>query len=140
MVSNEINNLRDQSSLYYLHPKQNGYTLNWDVQRTIYEHLFYDTVRIFLPRGGPWGRGPWTIQRLEVHNDIQLNLNCGEMTALITQPELDPQSNGRALDEIFFEDYGFNAIYRTNNSSIVAERYQQAMKVEGCVIVESGHR
>jgi len=58
---------------------------------------------------------------------------------LITQPELDPQSNGRALDEIFFEDYGFNAIYRTNNSSIVAERYQQAMKVEGCVIVESGH-
>ena len=62
------------------------------------------------------------------------------MTALITQPELDPQSNGRALDEIFFEDYGFNAIYRTNNSSIVAERYQQAMKVEGCVIVESGHR
>ena len=62
------------------------------------------------------------------------------MTALITQPELDPQSNGRALDEIFFEDYGFKAIYRTNNSSIVAERYQQAMKVEGCVIVESGHR
>ena len=44
LVSNEINNLRDQSSLYYLHPKQNGYTLNWDVQRTIYEHLFYDTV------------------------------------------------------------------------------------------------
>ena len=34
------------------------------------------------------------------------------MTALITQPELDPQSNGRAIDEIFFEDYGFNAIYR----------------------------
>ena len=57
LVSNEINNLRDQSSLYYLHPKQNGYTLNWDVQRTIYEHLFYDTVRIFLPRGGPWGHG-----------------------------------------------------------------------------------
>ena len=44
--------------------------------------------------------------------NFQLNLNCGEMTALITQPELDPQSNGRAIDEIFFEDYGFNAIYR----------------------------
>ena len=80
------------------------------------------------------------LSNASVHKDIQLNLNCGEMTALITQPELDPQSNGRALDEIFFEDYGFNAIYRTNNSSIVAERYQQAMKVEGCVIVESGHR
>ena len=36
----------NQSSLYYLHPKQNGYTLNWDVQRTIYEHLFYDTVNL----------------------------------------------------------------------------------------------
>ena len=105
-----------------------------------------NNLRTFILRHGKniftswWTVGPWTIQRLEVHNDIQLNLNCGEMTALITQPELDPQSNGRALDEIFFEDYGFNAIYRTNNSSIVAERYQQAMKVEGCVIVESGHR
>jgi len=59
LVSNEINNLRDQSSLYYLHPKQNGYTLNWDVQRTIYEHLFYDTVRMTR-----WSVGPWTIQRL----------------------------------------------------------------------------
>ena len=79
-----------------------------------------------------------TEAKFKIH--FQMNLNCGEMTALITQPELDPQSNGRALDEIFFEDYGFKAIYRTNNSSIVAERYQQAMKVEGCVIVESGHR
>ena len=43
-VSNEIETCRDKSSLYHLSPKHNGYTINWNVQRTIYEHLFYDTV------------------------------------------------------------------------------------------------
>ena len=110
-VSNEIETCRNKSSLFYLSPKDNGYTVNWDVQRTIYEHLFYDT----------------------------LNLNCADLTAVVSEPEMDPLSNQRTLDELFFEDYGFKALYRCNNSAIVSSRYNQMSKTEGCVIVESGH-
>ena len=110
-VSNEIETCRNKSALFYLSPKENGYTVNWDVQRTIYEHIFYDT----------------------------LNLDCADMAAVVTQPEMDPLANQRTLDELFFEDYGFKALYRCNNSAVVASRYQSMSKSEGCVIVESGH-
>jgi len=39
LVSDEIYGHRDQTSLFYLSPKQNGYTLNWDVQRTVWAQL-----------------------------------------------------------------------------------------------------
>ena len=110
-VSNEIDTCRNKSALFYLSPKENGYTVNWDVQRTIYEHIFYDT----------------------------LNLDCANMAAVVTEPEMDPLANQRTLDELFFEDYGFKALYRCNNSAVVASRYQAMSKSEGCVIVESGH-
>ena len=58
----------------------------------------------------------------------------------MTEPELDPLENQRTIDELFFEDYGFKAIYRTNNSHIVSDRYNAMSKTDGCVIVESGHR
>ena len=44
LVSDEIISHRDQSSLFYLYPHQNGYLLNWDVQRTIWDYLFHDKV------------------------------------------------------------------------------------------------
>ena len=83
-VSSEIETCRNKSALFYLSPKENGYTVNWDVQRTIYEHVFYES----------------------------LNLNCSELAAVVTEPEMDPIANQRTIDELFFEDYGFKAIYR----------------------------
>lgn len=111
LVSDEIGTHRDQSSLFYLNPTQNGYTLNWDVQRTVWEHIFYD----------------------------RLMIDCGEMCAVVTEPELDPLSNQKAMDEVFFEDYGFKSLCRVNPSNIVADRYREISKTDGCIIVESGH-
>ena len=72
-----------------------GYIVNWDVQRTIWEHIIRDNLKI----------------------DPQ------EFTAVVTEPQFDPISNQRALDEVFFEDYGFSAIYRSNTTTIVADRF-----------------
>lgn len=73
-----------------------GYIVNWDVQRTVWEHVIRD----------------------------KLKMDPTEYTAVITEPQFDPIANQRALDEVFFEDYGFSAIYRSNTTSIVADRFQ----------------
>lgn len=111
LISDEIKSYRDKSSLFYLYPHDNGYTLNWDVQRTVWEHIIHD----------------------------KLLLECTNLTAVVTEPEFDPQSNQRAIDEIFFEEYGFKGLCRINGSNIVSDRYAILSKAEGCVIVESGH-
>ena len=67
-------------------------------------------------------------------------IDCAEMCAVVTEPELDPLSNQKAIDEVFFEDYGFKSLCRVNPSNIVADRYRQISKTDGCIIVESGHR
>lgn len=79
-------------------------------------------------------------RRIIYYYFTQLMLDCPELTAIVTEPEFDPLANQRAIDEVFFEEYGFKAIYRVNPSNIVADRYRSISKTEGCVIVESGHR
>ena len=39
-ISNQIDNCKDCSSLFYLLPFQKGYLLNWDVQRQIWDYVF----------------------------------------------------------------------------------------------------
>ena len=39
-VANEIDNCRDMSGLFYQLPMQKGFLVNWDTQRTVWEHLF----------------------------------------------------------------------------------------------------
>jgi len=111
VVSDEIHKERDTASLFQLSPMRKGYIVNWDVQRTIWEHIIRDKLKI----------------------------DPSEFTAVVTEPHFDPISNQRAIDEVFFEDYGFSAIYRSNNTTIVADRFMELSKSFGCVIVEVGH-
>jgi actin-related protein 6 len=52
LISDEIKSYRDKSSLFYLYPHDNGYTLNWDVQRTVWEHIIHDKVKITIKLTG----------------------------------------------------------------------------------------
>lgn len=56
---------------------------------------------------------------------------------------MDPLSNQKAIDEVFFEEYGFKGLKRITATNLVADRYAEVMAAKtgaGSVIVESGFR
>ena len=67
-----------------------GYLVNWDVQRQVWEHTFGKDA---------------------------LNLECEETNVVFAEPYFDFSSIQEALNEIFFEEYNFKAILRTNGKS-----------------------
>ena len=82
-------------------------------------------------------------EKIGVELKFQLKLDCTDVTAIVTEPEMDPLSNQKAIDEVFFEEYGFNGLKRVTATNLVADRYAEAMAQktgDGSVIVESGFR
>ena len=64
-----------------------GYLVNWDVQRQVWEHMFGKEV---------------------------MNLEPPDTSIVITEPFFNFGSIQEAMNEVFFEEYQFQAIHRTN--------------------------
>lgn len=45
-IANEIDQCRDMSGLFYQLPLQKGFLVNWDIQRTIWDHLFNKKLQV----------------------------------------------------------------------------------------------
>lgn len=69
-----------------------GYLVNWDVQRQVWEHTFGKEV---------------------------MNLEPPETSIIITEPYFNFGSIQDAMNEVFFEEYQFQAIHRTNGKNEV---------------------
>lgn len=90
-VGDQIDDCKDLSGLYYLLPFQKGYIVNWEIEKQVWDYLFGKDV---------------------------LKVNFSETTLLITEPQFNFLSIQEAMEEIFFEDYQFKAIYRTNATQL----------------------
>ena len=64
-----------------------GYLVNWDVQRQVWDHTFGKDV---------------------------MNLDYEDTNVILAEPYFDFSSIQEAMNEIFFEEYNFKAILRTN--------------------------
>lgn len=64
-----------------------GYLVNWDVQRQIWEHVFSKDVNSLEP---------------------------SETTMVITEPYFNFSAIQESMNEVFFEEYKFKALHRTN--------------------------
>uniref|UniRef100_H2YY43 Actin-related protein 6 n=1 Tax=Ciona savignyi TaxID=51511 RepID=H2YY43_CIOSA len=112
-VSNQIDGCKDYSSLFYVLPFQKGYLVNWDVQRQVWDHVFGKDV---------------------------LNLKCNESNIVITEPHFNFGSIQEAMNEIFFEEYEFQSILRTNASTLSSHKYNNDNPGEECcVVVDCGY-
>uniref|UniRef100_F6TKA5 Actin-related protein 6 n=1 Tax=Ciona intestinalis TaxID=7719 RepID=F6TKA5_CIOIN len=107
-ISNQIDACKDYSSLFYVLPFQKGYLLNWDVQRQVWDHVFGKDV---------------------------LNLKCNESNIVITEPHFNFASIQEAINEIFFEEYEFQSILRTNSSTLSSHKYAADNPGEDCCLV-----
>ncbi|XP_033113780.1 actin-related protein 6-like [Anneissia japonica] len=111
-ICNQIDDCKDLSSLFYVLPFQKGYLVNWDVQRQVWDHVFGKDV---------------------------MNLDCSESTIIITEPYFNFLAIQEAMNEIFFEEYKFDAILRTNAGSLSAyKRIEDDKAHKCCLVVDSG--
>ncbi|KAJ8032214.1 Actin-related protein 6 [Holothuria leucospilota] len=112
-IGNQYEDCRDLSGLYYLLPFQKGYLVNWDVQRQVWEHIFGKEV---------------------------MNLEPPETSIIITEPYFNFGSIQDAMNEVFFEEYQFQAIHRTNAGTLSAFRCKKEPPKElCCMVVDSGY-
>jgi len=80
-VGEEASTLR--SSLEVSYPMENGIVRNWDDMRHVWNHTFFDKLKID-PK----------------HSKI-----------LLTEPPMNPKKNREKMIQEMFEQYGFNAVY-----------------------------
>jgi actin-related protein 6 len=86
-VGDQIEDCRDLSSLFYVLPFQKGYLVNWDHQKTVWDHLFGKQC---------------------------FNLQPEQLRFIVTEPYFNFASIQEGLSEIFFEEYGFKSLLRTH--------------------------
>lgn len=89
-IGDQINDCRDASGLYYILAFQRGYLVNWDVQKTLWDHMFSSAATNFSE------------------------------PLIITEPQLNFTSVQEAITEIFFEEYECKWLFRTTAADLSA--------------------
>ncbi|KAJ8925243.1 hypothetical protein NQ315_001430 [Exocentrus adspersus] len=111
-VGNQIDECRDCSGLYFLLPCERGYITKWDVQKPVWDYVFSKNV-------------------------CPINDN----PVIVTQPLFNFKSIQDCMDEIFFEEYEVNSMFRLNPTDLARLKYAEELKLKDdvpCVIVDSG--
>lgn len=110
-IGNQIEECRDCSGLYFLLPCERGYITKWDVQKPVWDYMFSKNV-------------------------CPINDN----PVILTQPLFNFKSIQDCMDEIFFEEYEVQSMFRLNPTDLAALKYIEDNKLSGesCIIVDSG--
>jgi len=112
-IGDQIEDCRELSSLFYMLPFQKGYLVNWDHQKTLWDHLF---------------------------GKQSFHLKCDELNLVVTEPYNNFSSIQEGLSEIFFEEYGFKSLLRTHAGDLSC--YQNKLEhseEKCCLVIESGY-
>lgn len=98
-IGDQIEDCKDRSGLYYVLPHQKGFILNWDTEREIWDYLFTRKYKDLNPR---------------------------ETTIIITEPYFNFKPIQNNIDEVLFEEYQFNAIFRTNTGYLASMKHKSS--------------
>ncbi|KAM7350509.1 actin-related protein 6 [Cochliomyia hominivorax] len=116
-IGNQIDECRDASGLFYILCFQKGYLLNWDVQKTVWDHFF-----------SPEGCG----------------ISLEDRNMLVTEPQLNFPSIQEAMIEILFEEYHCAGIHKSTTAELAAYNYcaeseETTMHNLNCIVVDVGY-
>ena len=111
-IGNQIDECRDASSLFYILGFQKGYLVNWDVQKTVWDHL--------------------------IGKDC-LGINVGRMNVVVTEPLFNFRSVQEAMSEMMFEEYDVAGLLRTNASDLCVAAEPQRADSLCCLLVDAGY-
>ncbi|KAJ7142229.1 actin-like protein ARP6 [Mycena epipterygia] len=113
-IGHEMDRCKDYSSLNYRLPLEKGYIVDWDAQKAVWDGILSDEV---------------------------LNVNPTESTILITEPYFNLPKIQEVYDQFIFEEYEFQAQYRTTSASLIPHGtlFDQGLPPPECMlIVDSG--
>ena len=112
-ISNQLEECKDLSGLFYLLPFQKGYLVNWDTQRQVWDYVFGGDVLKIRPQ---------------------------DHGLVFSEPLFNFPSIQDTLNEIFFEEYKFKSLLRTPASTLSALNYTQSNPDSlCCVVIDSGY-
>ncbi|XP_050429470.1 actin-related protein 6 [Adelges cooleyi] len=112
-IGDQLKECRDKSGLYYMLGYQKGYLLNWDIQKTVWDYLFSKEC---------------------------CKANFSETPLIVTEPYFNFSSIQEGMTEIFFEEYEFHSLLRTNAGDLSSYRYHQEHQLaKCCLVVETGY-
>ena len=111
-ISNQIDDCKDLSGLYYLLPFQKGYLVNWDIQRQIWDYIFGEDVLAIKPQ------------------DINL---------IFSEPLFNFASIQDTLNEIFFEEYKFQSVLRMPAPLFSFIGYENHKSTLCAILVDTGY-
>ena len=112
-ISNQIDECKDLSGLYYLLPFQKGYLVNWDIQRQIWDYVFGEEVLNIKPQG---------------------------VCLTITEPLFNFTSIQETLNEILFEEYKFKSVLHIPAPLLAFFNYEHLHgNIKCAVIVDTGY-
>lgn len=109
-IGSQIEDCRDCSGLYYLLPCERGYVTRWEVQKPVWDYVFTKGI-----------------------------CPVSEKNVVMTQPLFNFKSIQDCTDEIFFEEYDVNALYRCNPTDLASLQYSTVSNSKTCVVVDSGY-
>lgn len=99
--------------MFYLLPFQKGYLVNWDTQRQIWDYVFGQNV---------------------------LNVKTSDHSILVSEPIFNFPSIQENMDEVFFEDYKFQALTRLPTPTLSSHNYSHSHTDAQCtLVVDSGY-
>ncbi|XP_054712753.1 actin-related protein 6-like [Uloborus diversus] len=111
-IGNQLDECKDYSALYYSYPFQRGYLVNWDIEKTVWDHIFSSDM---------------------------YNVDFKETCLIVTEPYFNFTSLQEMLTEILFEDYKFHSALRINPATLSAYKAQKTFPSEMCcLVVDSG--
>ncbi|KAK3098322.1 hypothetical protein FSP39_018389 [Pinctada imbricata] len=113
-IGDQIEECKDLSGLYYLLPFQKGYLVNWEIERQVWDYMFGKDF---------------------------LKVDFNETNIVVTEPYFNFSSVQEAMNEVFFEEYAFKSVLRTNASHLIQHKYHKDQNSpHPCsMIVDSGY-
>ncbi|XP_066155254.1 actin-related protein 6 [Euwallacea fornicatus] len=111
-VGKQIDECRDCSGLYFLLPCERGYITRWEVQKPVWDHVFSKNV-----------------------------CPIEENPVVVTQPLINFKSIQDCMDEIFFEEYEVQSLFRCNPADLAYLHYAKDNKLtksDACLVVDTG--
>lgn len=104
-ISDQVEECRDLSGLFYLLPCEKGYITKWDVQKPIWDYVFQ--------------RSPLLVDK----------------PLIMTQPLMNFRSIQECMDEIFYEEYDVKSMFRTTPFDLIQYEYIKKVNRKNGILV-----
>uniref|UniRef100_A0A0K0FIC1 Actin-like protein (inferred by orthology to a C. elegans protein) n=1 Tax=Strongyloides venezuelensis TaxID=75913 RepID=A0A0K0FIC1_STRVS len=111
-IGSEFAELQDKVGLYYQMAFEKGYLVNWDVEFQVWEQMF--SANCF-------------------------NLSLCDTDLVLTDPNCNIPAVKDCSYEVVYEYFGFNGLYKTSSSGLVALDSLRRENKKLCLVIDSGY-